>query len=85
VGDKVSTVALFILYSLPSFWVAVLLMKSMVVLNKAGYPSLPIQGLWPEGANQMSTLTLLWEATKHLFLPVVAAFYAGGHARHPQF
>ncbi|HYF50757.1 MAG TPA: ABC transporter permease [Planctomycetota bacterium] len=75
--EKVTTVGLFVLYSLPSFWVAVLLMKGMVMLNQAGYPSLPIQGLFPAGAEQMPTLQLLWETTQRLFLPVVASSYAG--------
>jgi len=76
-GDKVSTVGLFVLYSLPSFWVAVLLMKLMVELKQAGLPHLPFHGLWPPGSEDMPTLQLLWETTLRLFLPVLASSYAG--------
>ena len=76
-GDKTSTVGLFVLYSLPSFWVAVLLMKGMVELKQGGYPHLPFHGLWPSGSENMSTLELLWEMTQRLFLPVLASSYAG--------
>ena len=76
-SDKIVTVLLFVLYSLPGFWVAVLLMKCMVVLKQHDYPYLPFQGLWPTGAEEMPTLKLLWECTLRLFLPVLASSYAG--------
>lgn len=74
--DRSSTVVLFMLYSLPSFWVAILLLKGMVVLKNAGLPYLPIQGLLPTGADNLPTLEYLYTATKHLILPVLALSYA---------
>jgi len=75
--DSSLTIFLFILYSLPSFWVAVLLIKGMVMLKQAGLPSLPIQGLFPQGAEEMPTLQLIWETTKHLFLPIFVDTFGG--------
>lgn len=74
--DRSSTVMLFMLYSLPSFWVAILLLKGMVVLKNAGLPYLPIQGLLPTGSEDLPTLQYLYEGTKHLILPVLALSYA---------
>lgn len=74
--DRSSTVGLFMLYSLPGFWVAILLLKGMVVLKNAGLPYLPIQGLLPTGAEDLPTLEYLYEGTKHLILPVLALSYA---------
>jgi peptide/nickel transport system permease protein len=75
--ERFTTVLLFILYSLPSFWVAILLIKGMVFLRQRDIPYLPFQGIWPAGADEMPTLTMLWETTKHLMLPILAECYAG--------
>jgi peptide/nickel transport system permease protein len=76
-AERSMTVTLFVLYSLPSFWVAILLIKCMVTLHKHNLPSLGFQGIWPNNAEELPTLTLLWEMTKNLFLPVLASCYAG--------
>ena len=73
--DQALTVVLFILYSLPSFWVAILLIRANLYLPEAY--RLPFQGLFPAGAEQMTTLQWLWEVSKHLFLPMLASCYAG--------
>lgn len=72
--DRSSTIGLFVLYSLPSFWVALLLIK-LVVSDVLGF-QLPFQGILPTGAERLSTLEYLWEGTKHLVLPVVCLSYA---------
>ena len=77
VGERGVTVLLFVLYSLPSFWVAILLIKLMVWLHHHHYPSLGFQGIWPNGAEELPTLTLLWEMSKNFFLPVLVSCYAG--------
>src|SRR5262249_30696037 len=76
-AERGMTVALFVLYSLPSFWVAILLIKFMVILHNHNLPSLNFNGIWPNNAEELPTLTLLWEMTKNLFLPVLASCYAG--------
>ncbi|MCZ7646364.1 MAG: ABC transporter permease [Planctomycetota bacterium] len=72
-SDKSTTVLLFVLYSLPSFWVSILMIKLMVSLPD--YLRLPFQGIFPAGAEEMATLPLLWACTKHLALPVAAQCY----------
>ncbi|GMV82374.1 MAG: hypothetical protein AMXMBFR7_35580 [Planctomycetota bacterium] len=75
--DRTTTVGLFILYSLPSFWVAILLIRLMVALKNSGSPHFPLQGLMPPGSEALSTLEYLWQGLLHLFLPVLASCYAG--------
>lgn len=71
--DRSSSIGMFILYSLPSFWVALLLIKLMV--SNALFFQLPFQGILPTGAERLPTLTYLWEGTLHLILPVVCLSY----------
>lgn len=73
--DRVSTVGMFMLYSMPSFWVAVLLIKLMVMLPADW--RLPFQGIQPSGADEMTTLEWLYGSAKHLVLPVIATSYGG--------
>lgn len=74
-ADRISTVGLFMLFSMPSFWVAVLLIKLMVVLPAQW--RLPFHGVEPGDSSHMTTLAYLYESAKHLVLPVVAMSYAG--------
>ncbi|MBI3829094.1 MAG: ABC transporter permease [Planctomycetes bacterium] len=71
--DRCLTLALFVLYSLPSFWVALLLIKLMVDLPE-DY-RLPYVGMLSSGAEDLPTLAYLWEGTKHLILPVICLSY----------
>jgi len=73
--DRGLTVVLFVLYSLPSFWVAVLLIQLDLLLPPKW--QLPFQGLFPSNAENLTSVQWLWEVTKHLFLPMVASCYAG--------
>ncbi len=73
--DQTLTVGLFILYSLPSFWVALLLIRLMLYLPED--LKLPYQGLLPTGAEDLPTLTYLWEGTRHLALPILCSCYGG--------
>jgi peptide/nickel transport system permease protein len=73
--DQGLTVLLFILYSLPSFWVALLLIRLMLYLPEG--LKLPYQGILPTGADDLPTLTYLWEGTKHLALPILCSCYGG--------
>lgn len=72
-ADRSLTILLFALYSLPSFWVAILSIKFMVWLPE--HLRLPFQGISPPGAEEMPTVQFLWESTKHLFLPVFVECY----------
>jgi peptide/nickel transport system permease protein len=73
IADRTSTIALFGLYSLPSFWVAVLLIKLMVEIPREY--SLPFQGYQPPNSNDLTTLEWLWGCVKHLTLPIICMVY----------
>lgn len=73
--DKISTLILFILYSLPSFWVATLL---IMLLGGGEYLDIfPIYGLASEGAENMSFFQRMMDWLWHLVLPVTCLTYGG--------
>ena len=71
--DKGIALALYLLYSLPSFWVAVLLIK---VDGMFGYP-LPFQGVRPQNAGSMTTLSMYYHSIPHIVLPLICMVYGG--------
>jgi len=73
--DRVSTVALFVLYSLPNFWVATLL---IVYLGGGDYLDLfPIDGANSFDADQWPFWRWLSDRIWHLVLPVACLTYGG--------
>lgn len=73
--DKGITVSLFFLYSLPSFWVALLLQASLC--EGGFFPLFPLKGILAENTLGVSTWGVLFDATKHFALPVFCLSYAG--------
>lgn len=74
-GDNITTVALFILYSLPSFWVAMLL---IFFLGGGQFLNLfPIHGLHSFGAEDYPWHWWLLDHIWHLVLPVFCLTYTG--------
>lgn len=72
-SDKVLTVVLFILYSLPSFWVATIL---ILYLCGGDYLHVfPLTGLNSLNAGQMGFLGWLMDRLWHLVLPVFCLTY----------
>ena len=71
------TTILFILYSLPSFWVAIMLLL-LVSEGGRGIGLFPVRGLWPElGPGQSrGDFTVLLQHVRHLALPVFCLTYA---------
>jgi peptide/nickel transport system permease protein len=69
--DRGSAVTFFFLYSLPSFWVALLLMQWLSV--RTGW--LPLFGMTSDGYASMSTAERLADRIAHLVLPVVTLTY----------
>lgn len=71
--DKVSTVFVFVGYSTPSFWLALLLMiffgVNMGILPISGYQSLDVSGMGP--------LERLADWARHLVLPVSILAFTG--------
>lgn len=64
--DRGLTTGLFVLYSLPSQWVAMIL----IVAFGTGLDWLPIQGLHSEGVDTVA------DTAKHLILPLICLTYA---------
>lgn len=73
--DAGITLILFILYSLPSFWVAMLL---IMYLGGGSYLDwFPVNGLNSIGAERLGWPAWLWDRTWHMVLPVFCYTYAG--------
>ncbi len=75
IRDKSMTVILFILYSLPNFWVAVLL---IMFLGGGDFLDwFPIYGISSPELEGGAFLTRLWDHLWHLVLPVFCLSYGG--------
>jgi len=74
-GDRVSTVILFVLYSLPNFWVAVLL---IMFLGGGDFLNLfPIYGIQTPGLESVPLIERLLDHLWHIVLPVFCLTYGG--------
>ncbi len=73
--DATITFVLFLLYSLMSAWVALLLQSTFCEGGR--WPLLPLKGLKASVAPGESTWLILWDTTKHYILPVICLSYAG--------
>ncbi|MGN6184923.1 MAG: ABC transporter permease [Thermoanaerobaculia bacterium] len=71
-SERVSAVGFFLLYSLPSFWVALLLMQFFAV--KLGW--LPLLGMSSDEYTDLATGAQIADRIKHLVLPVITLTYA---------
>jgi peptide/nickel transport system permease protein len=80
-SDRVLTVVLFLLYSLPSFWVAELL--RMAVMSEwwttvgVTPPVLPILGLRSSGAENFTAWERFLDYSRHVLLPIACMTYGG--------
>ena len=71
--DKVTTVTLFVGFSAPTFWLALLLIILFGV--KLGW--LPVSGIQSMEAQALSAWGLLCDRTRHLLLPVFVSAFGG--------
>lgn len=71
-AERASAAGFFLLYSLPSFWVALLLMQFFSV--KLGI--LPLYGMTSDAYEYMSTGERVVDRFRHLVLPVTTAAYS---------
>jgi peptide/nickel transport system permease protein len=71
-AERASAVGFFLLYSLPSFWVALLLMQFFAVRHQL----LPLFGMSSDDYFELSTPDQLLDRLKHLVLPVITMSYA---------
>jgi peptide/nickel transport system permease protein len=70
--ERGSSVVFFLLYSLPSFWVALLLMQFFAVRHEW----FPLFGMTSDDYLLMSTVGRIADRLKHLLLPALALTYA---------
>jgi len=70
--ERGSSVVFFLLYSLPSFWVALLLMQYFAVRHAW----LPLFGMTSDDYLLMSTTARIADRIKHMILPSLALTYA---------
>jgi peptide/nickel transport system permease protein len=71
--DKLSTVFVFIGFSTPTFWLALLLM----ILFGVNMGILPISGIQSIDVSEMGSFDRLWDWIKHLILPVGVSAFGG--------
>lgn len=74
-GDRASTVGLFILYSLPSFFVAELLRGHFS--DQEGWIWFPIMGLHANNADDMTRSAWFLDMAHHAILPILCMTYGG--------
>ena len=72
-ADRVVSLVLFALYSLPVFWVATLLIQN--VTGQSGPAWFPLGGLTSEGSEAWPTWRRALDLAHHLVLPVVCLSY----------
>ena len=72
-ADKSVMVLLFILYSLPEFWIATLLL--MYFASGDHFNWFPMVGIMSDGADQLPLGQMLMNIAWHLVLPVTAMVY----------
>ena len=71
--DRVSTVFVFVGYSMPSFWLALLLM----ILFGVYMSILPISGIQSVGIEDTGVWARVWDMARHLVLPVGISAFTG--------
>ncbi|MFH1703753.1 MAG: ABC transporter permease [Nitrospirota bacterium] len=71
--DKLSTIFVFIGFSTPTFWLALLLM----ILFGVNMGLLPISGIQSIDTSEMATFDRVWDWIKHLILPVGISAFGG--------
>jgi peptide/nickel transport system permease protein len=72
--DRLSTFILFVLYSLPSFWIATM---AIVFLANVEYIKLfPTSGLTTLGSDNWGFFERIWDRLYHLILPIVCSSLA---------
>jgi peptide/nickel transport system permease protein len=71
--DKATTVLVFIGFSAPTFWLALL----MMILFGVQLGWLPISGYQSLDVSRMTFFDRLWDWSRHLFLPVLVSAFGG--------
>lgn len=72
VWDRVTTLAVFLLYSLPAFWIGTLMLAFLC--SPGGFPTTGYHG---STMAELGFWPWLWKWTLHLTLPIICMTYAG--------
>jgi len=72
--DKLMTLLLFVLYSVPVFWAGLML---QLLFGKAGVGWLPVIGMHGRDAGNLEGMAWFWDTAKHVVLPVAVMTYGG--------
>jgi peptide/nickel transport system permease protein len=75
VPDRIVTVIIFILYSLPSFFTAVFLLN--LLTRGTPFQAFPTSGFESLDTSGMTTLQYLKDVVWHVFLPIICYVYGG--------
>lgn len=73
--DNISSIVLFVLYSIPNFWLATMLI--MLVGSRQNWDLLPSVGLHSLDAGDLSFFPWLFDWGLHLVLPLIVMVYTG--------
>ena len=71
--DRINTFIVFVGFSIPSFWLALLLM----ILFGVSLGWLPISGITSLDFHKLSFLEQVWDLGKHIILPVFVSAFGG--------
>lgn len=78
--ERITSALLYALYSLPGF-VAALYMQLFLAVR---WDLLPLEGMWTDGAEELSSFQRAWDLTKHALMPVIVYTY-GSLAYYSRF
>ena len=73
-GDKATTLVVFLLYSLPTFWVGLML---ILMFGATGLDVFPVLGLQDKDADTFTTWQQILDVVWHCVLPVATLTYGG--------
>lgn len=74
IRDRVTTVTLFLVYSVPSFWAAMLMIYFLATGRPVAW--FPVYGFSSEGASEMGAFQWILDRGWHMILPVICMTYA---------
>ncbi len=72
--DGVITLSLFVLYSIPAFWMGLVL---ILLFGKTGFDFLPVVGLHSPDADDLAGFASFRDLAAHCVLPVITLTYGG--------
>jgi peptide/nickel transport system permease protein len=73
--DRGFTFFLLFLYSIPTFWIALLLQAC--ICQGGLWPLFPLKGIYPENTWGLGTWSIIYDTARHYVLPVFCLSYAG--------